>query len=578
MLGTIDLDLTAMGADPLHQDIFVEIDFMDCRLAGGDCYGDHPNHTHQPKAEALAQIVEAFENAPVRNPDGTSGIHLHVDAGPSSIMDPVTGTTWGLLSEADAILHENELGGASGFAKFRAIKTLHFSDARNEVFHYGVFAHNFIDKNGVAVSGVAVIPGADFIVSLGDYENSVGTATQQAGTFMHELGHNLGLAHGGDQGGEGKFNFKPNYLSVMNYSFQMLGLIIDGGVANMDYSRFGSMEIPDLYEGDLDERDGLNGVSDVERYGTHWTCEEGGWHQGRGYTTAVNDPINWNCNGQYPSSRDFVPEASVDEDINWWTRVSRLDPPQTLSSSNDWANLKFDGIGQGLGFPGEPPEPTVVAEITKEIADAIPTPYAVAVGGSGSGAVEPGSSDVLLFTVENTGETLDTYSLAGSSSQGWADFRGLPTNASLGPGEEATFTVNVPVPANANIGEEERAKLLARSGKNPKLLDSHIVTTRVVLLPDTDNDGIPDERDGCPASDLSPEVVIDGCETGVDNHLFGDGCTISDRIAECAAGAKNHGKFVSCVARPTNTAKRAGIITGQQKGAIQGCAAQADIP
>ena len=37
---------------------------------------------------------------------------------------------------------------------------------------------------------------------------------------MHELGHNLGLRHGGDD----LPNFKPNYLSVMNYSFQLTGL------------------------------------------------------------------------------------------------------------------------------------------------------------------------------------------------------------------------------------------------------------------------------------------------------------------------------------------------------------------
>jgi hypothetical protein len=40
----------------------------------------------------------------------------------------------------------------------------------------------------------------------------------------------------------------------------------------------------------------------------------------------------------------------------------------------------------------------------------------------------------------------------------------------------------------------------------------------------------------------------------------------------------NHGQFVSCVSHMTNDLKKAGTITGQQKGAIQSCAAQADIP
>ncbi len=39
---------------------------------------------------------------------------------------------------------------------------------------------------------------------------------------MHELGHNLGLQHGGAD----DWNNKPNYLSVMNYLFQQDGLTV----------------------------------------------------------------------------------------------------------------------------------------------------------------------------------------------------------------------------------------------------------------------------------------------------------------------------------------------------------------
>ena len=95
---------------------------------------------------------------------------------------------------------------------------------------------------------------------------------------------------------------------------------------------------------------------------------------------------------------------------------------------------------------------------------------------------------------------------------------------------------------------------------------------------DEDGDGVPDADDGCPTSDTSPTVVIDGCDSQVTNHVLDDGCTIADLIAECAAGAQNHGQFVSCVAELTNSLKRDGVITGLEKGAIQSCAAQADIP
>ena len=51
---------------------------------------------------------------------------------------------------------------------------------------------------------------------------------------MHELGHNLGLRHGGGD----NTNRKPNFLSVMNYAFQLTGLTRDGSNGVFDYSMF----------------------------------------------------------------------------------------------------------------------------------------------------------------------------------------------------------------------------------------------------------------------------------------------------------------------------------------------------
>jgi hypothetical protein len=95
---------------------------------------------------------------------------------------------------------------------------------------------------------------------------------------------------------------------------------------------------------------------------------------------------------------------------------------------------------------------------------------------------------------------------------------------------------------------------------------------------DLDGDGVSDDKDECPNSDLSSTVIVGSCNSRVTNTLFPTGCTISDQIVECTTGANNHGKFVSCVAHFTNTLKKNGTITGQEKGAIQSCAAQANIP
>ncbi len=95
--------------------------------------------------------------------------------------------------------------------------------------------------------------------------------------------------------------------------------------------------------------------------------------------------------------------------------------------------------------------------------------------------------------------------------------------------------------------------------------------------PDQDHDGYADCDDQCPNSNMSPTVVIGGCNSGVSNLLLPGGCTIADELAHCAAGVVNHGAFVSCVAQLTDALKAQGLITGAAKGAIQRCAAQSDI-
>ncbi len=83
--------------------------------------------------------------------------------------------------------------------------------------------------------------------------------------------------------------------------------------------------------------------------------------------------------------------------------------------------------------------------------------------------------------------------------------------------------------------------------------------------------GGPDQE---PDKDVNRRIVIGECDTGVVGRRY-EGKFISELIDECADGAKNHGQFVRCVADLTNDLKKAGIISGKEKGAIQRCAAQA---
>ena len=112
------------------------------------------------------------------------------------------------------------------------------------------FGHSqSLDSRAGGVSGVAEFPGGgDFLVSLGLWDNTnfVGTDFGIATTTMHEFGHTIGLGHGGNA----MPNCKPNYLSVMNYMFQLGGLVDAEGVPHLGYS---SVDYHDLLETGLSE-------------------------------------------------------------------------------------------------------------------------------------------------------------------------------------------------------------------------------------------------------------------------------------------------------------------------------------
>ena len=315
--GGVFIDLPAMGADPMHKDIFVHADWMGTDPARLDV-------SFKPFPRAIQMVTDAFTVAPIHkpdgspdNPDGKPGINIHVDLGPDSIMNPVSGATWGALSAAGEVPFKEVLGRDDPdniWSDLETIKDLHFGPARRSaVFRYALFGNRFAVRPmpgcscppeqafpsapsgscAATSSGVARnTPGTDFVVTLG--YRSGGTLLQQAGTFMHELGHTLGLRHGGGDG----VNFKPNYLSVMNYSFQFSGVLSPNGQQRLiDYSR---AKLDTLDEFTLNENVGIN---DADGHLTTWNVG-----------TRPDVPLGSNQCLQHPDSynRLFFPGPAVD--------------------------------------------------------------------------------------------------------------------------------------------------------------------------------------------------------------------------------------------------------------------------
>ncbi len=148
---------------------------------------------------------------------------------------------------------------------------MRFDPARRGLFHYLLNAHarakpksqdpespDFHVPSGV--SGRAELPGGTLLVTMGLWTEFVGRPFARAGTIFHELGHNLGLNHGGNPTLWGSKvplntastpvsatyfepNCKPNYLSSMSYLFQVHGLFDANDEIHLDYS--GTIHEPD---------------------------------------------------------------------------------------------------------------------------------------------------------------------------------------------------------------------------------------------------------------------------------------------------------------------------------------------
>jgi hypothetical protein len=466
--GTVDLDLPAMGADPNHKDIFVEIDYMvDSSLSG---------HTHKPKAAALQTVIDAFENAPVSNPDGTTGIRIHIDAGSDTIMDPVTNATWGTRSESDALTHQNNLGTCPldsdgnrpyNWTAFDGIKGVgtpgNFSIQRADVFHYNIWGHSLCPEYGT-VSGISRgIPASDFLVTLGGWSGDVGTVGQQAGTLMHELGHGLSFRHGGDD----HCNYEPNYLSVMNYSFQTRGLRIAAADGNFDYSRFA---LPTLNEANLDETDGIMGVAEAANYGTRFydpsVVER--------IVNDINSPIDWNWDGD-------VVDTSVSVNINKSSGFCGV--LTVLGNTDNWAEIVFNGgavgqLGERVELPIviEDPENTLV-DITEPEDAGIFTEIGVSVTGPYTVYLAPGKSLVYSYQVTNKGAVKDTFEIDAVSAKGWADLTVVPVSEEIEPGESAKVDIQVTVPAGTPAGMSDVLTVTAHSTANTAIMDAIETTT-----------------------------------------------------------------------------------------------------
>lgn len=379
------------GANPLRRDIYVEVDAMSGRAPLP--WSDPAVRSKliaagiTPTGTVLDRVVNAFLDAPVAAPKdvagGLPGIALHIQIDPSDLALSLI-NNGNYVNPVDA---SDESG--KGFGDFQFDKARYFGSpaeradstkwgtagnpgprslAKQKVFRYCIFANTSggTTRRGVAEGKVC----DDFMVTLGAMTSPGATADDQAFAFMHELGHTLGLGHGG--GPENNYNvtadnqlvsqadinFKPNYYSIMNYLWAFKKGW-QGAAGVLDYSR---AKLPTLNESELYESNGVGAsMPDIQvpfrhvhvgplpspcqdRLTLYAVSSAESFYYNRASLRA-GAAVDWDgdCN---------VPEAGpVSADINNFHELSLSRVPIELAACgkgetileghNDWDNLKY---------------------------------------------------------------------------------------------------------------------------------------------------------------------------------------------------------------------------------------------
>ena len=186
------------GANPLHVDIFLEVDYV---------YG------HKPPDRVLELARGMYDDAPVSNPDGSTGITLHV-----SYNDSIP---------TDGRVNVDELD--------ETLMPEHF-DHENEGYHYAVAVKDAW-WDGESVGGVAGGSNGQFIFET-TYANSDAEMEDKviASIFVHELGHSVGISDHDYRGVDSYDVTYSKYTSVMNYNAPSDAIVYSDGEPFNDWA------------------------------------------------------------------------------------------------------------------------------------------------------------------------------------------------------------------------------------------------------------------------------------------------------------------------------------------------------
>ena len=211
-----------------------------------------------------------------------------------------------------------------------------------------------------SISGYSDVGGSDSVVSLGLWAQDANQdmskpATVIAGTLFHELGHTLGLTHGGTYRDSlsttGSYaptfeaNCKPNYESTMNYLFQLDGVGSNGSITFSSQS----LEAPGQTPLNIETLGNLTSLTDASGNAAAYPSS---WYEPYNSATTTASPATSHCDGtplDGPSDLSVRVNGGLDPISPSWSDNQNIafDGPAytTLRGYNDVINLDLRQVG-----------------------------------------------------------------------------------------------------------------------------------------------------------------------------------------------------------------------------------------